>query len=163
MAKKAPTPVPDGMHTITPHLWFNGKGIEAVEYYKKAFGAELAGPLAKAADGKSLMHAMVKIGDSQIMMADAWAGQWEQAPDGSSTMGLWLYVDDCDALMQRAVDAGCNVICEMMDAFWGDRMGKVKDPYGHCWAIATHKWDYTPEEMAKGEAEFMEKCTQTTA
>jgi len=91
--------------------------------------------------------------------AGAWPGQWEQGTKDRATAGLFLYVEDCDALYQQAVDAGCEAIVPMEDQFWGDRMGKVKDPFGHCWAIATHQWIYTPEEMQKGQQEWLASQT----
>lgn len=152
MAKKATNPVPEGVPTVTVHLFFNGNCHEAVEFYQNALGAQLMGPVMYGPDGKSVMHAMVRIGDSGLMMADAWPGNWEKGPTDGATAGLFLYVEDCDALYHRALDAGCEVVEEMMDAFWGDRMGKVKDPFGHTWAIASNQWILTPEEMeARGE------------
>lgn len=151
MPRPAAKPVPEGMHTVTPHLWFNGNCAEAVTFYQKAFGAELAAPVAFGPDGKSVMHAMIKLGSSHLMMADAWPGQWEQAPKGSATAGLFVYVENSDALYDRAVKAGCEGLFPMADMFWGDRMGKVKDPYGHCWGIATHRYEMTPEEMKQGQ------------
>ena len=155
MPRPAPRPVPEGMNTLTTQLWFDGKCAQAIEFYQKAFGAELAGPVAYGPDGKAVMHAMVKIGNSHVMMADAWPGAWEQAPKGSATAGLFVYVDNCDRLFDRATQAGCEIIFATADMFWGDRMGKVKDPYGHCWAIATHKWEMTSEEMKQGQAEWL--------
>ncbi|NJK86239.1 MAG: hypothetical protein HC906_09965 [Bacteroidales bacterium] len=98
---------------------------------------------------------MIKIGDSNIMMADAWPGSWETGPVNNATAGIFLYVEDCDTVYKSAVDNGCEVINEMMDAFWGDRMGKVKDPFGHCWAIASLKWIMTPEEIMRGQEEWL--------
>ncbi len=146
MAQPAPSPIPEGMSTLTMHLWFNGNGGEAVDFYQKAFGAKVV-DVEKGPQEKSLMHAQVRIGDTNLMMADAWPGSWEQGPDGSASAGLWLFVEDADALYGRAVAAGCEVVTEIMDAFWGDRMGKVKDPFGHCWAIASRRWVLTPEEV----------------
>ena len=103
----------------------------------------------------TVLHSMLRIGDTNLMLADAFPGTWERGPDGASTAGLWIYVEDCDALFKRAVDAGCEVLMPMEDAFWGDRHGKVKDPFGHCWAIASHKWVYSPEEMAERQAQAM--------
>ncbi len=143
------------MHTVTPHLWFRGTCAAAVDFYQQAFGAEVAAPVVLGPDGKSVAHAMLKLGDSHIMMADARPDMWEQGPDGSASAGQFLYVEDCDELYQRALAAGCEVVDEMMDAFWGDRMGKVKDPYGHCWAIASHKWVLTPDEVAKRQQEWL--------
>ena len=93
---------------------------------------------------------MLKIGNSHVMMADSWPEAWEKGPEGAASAGLWVYVEDCDAHFNRATSAGCEVIFPLADAFWGDRMGKVKDPYGHCWSIATHKFDYTPGEIEQG-------------
>jgi uncharacterized glyoxalase superfamily protein PhnB len=160
MAQKAPKPVPDGMHTVTPHLWFNGNCRDAVEFYKKALGAEVIGQIVPSPDGKGVWHAMVKIGDSTLMLADARAGSWEKGPDKNSTMSIWLYVEDCDAVFNNALKNGCQVIFPMADMFWGDRTGKLKDPYGHCWAVATFKWIYTPQEMKQKELEMMAKMPQ---
>ena len=155
MASNAKAPIPEGMHTATPYLWFNGNCAEAIQLYQKAFGAKLSGEVATGPGGDGVMHAMLRIGDANLMMADAWPGSWEKGPETAATMGLWLYVEDCDALFERAAGAGCEVVMPMMDAFWGDRMGKVKDPFGHCWAIATHKWEYTPEEIEQGMQEWL--------
>jgi uncharacterized glyoxalase superfamily protein PhnB len=146
--------VPEGFHSLTPHLWFDGNCAQAVEFYQKAFGAELAAPVADGPGGK-VMHALMKLGNSHLMMADAWPGQWETAPKGSATAGFFIYVEDCDKLFERATKAGCEVIFPMADMFWGDRMGKVKDPYGHCWGIATNKWIMTPDEISKGQQEWL--------
>jgi len=154
MPKNAPKHIPDGMNTVTTHFWFNGNCKEAIEFYKKALGADSLFPSVESPDGKSILHAMLKLGDSNLMLADAWPGQWEQGPKDNATTGIFLYVEDCDALYNQAIDAGCKVVDEMMDAFWGDRMGKVKDPFGHCWAIATHKLILTPEEMEERQKEW---------
>ena len=155
MAQPAPKPVPEGVNTLTTHLWFNGNCAEAVEFYQKAFGAELIAPVVPGPEGKGVMHAMLKLGNSHVMMADAWPGSWEIGPDGSATASLFVYVDNCDKLFARATGAGCDVTMPLDDMFWGDRMGKVKDPFGHCWFIATHKWVYTPEEMQRGQEEWL--------
>jgi PhnB protein len=160
MAKQAEQPVPQGMHTVTTHLWFAGQCGEAVDFYQKAFGAELAEPPVTGPDGKSVMHAMLRLGDSRIMMADAWPGGWETGPDSGATAGLWLYVTDCDGLFKRATEAGCEVMMPMQDAFWGDRFGKVKDPFGHGWAIATHQWILTPEEIHEREREWLKSLSK---
>jgi PhnB protein len=103
---------------------------------------------------------MMKIGDSTLMLADARRGGWEKGPDTNSTMSIWLYVEDCDTIYNNALKNGCQVIFPMADMFWGDRTGKLKDPYGHCWAIATFKWIYTPGEMKEKELEMMAKMPQ---
>lgn len=155
MPKPAPKHVPEGMNTLTTHLWFNGDCAQAIEFYQKAFGAEMCAPAATTPGGKGIMHAMLKIGNSHIMMADAWPGAWEKGPQGSASAGIFVYVEDCDRMFDRAVKAGCSTIFPMADMFWGDRMGKVKDPYGHCWGIATHTWVMTPEEMQKGQDDWL--------
>ena len=155
MAESAPKPVPEGMNTLTTYLWFNGNCNEALEFYKKAFGAEPVGAVIPSPDGKSVLHSMLKFGNSHVMMADAWPGEWEKGPKDSSTAGLFVYVEDCDALFQQASNAGCEVKQPVADMFWGDRMGKVKDPYGHCWVLATHTYIHTPEEMQKGQEEWL--------
>jgi PhnB protein len=158
MPTKAPKHIPEGMNTITTELWYNGNCMQAVEFYKKAFGAETIGEISKAPDGKSVIHAMLKIGNSNIMMADVWPGNYETGPVNTATAGLFLYVEDCDKLYNQALKAGCMVVNEMVDAFWGDRMGKVKDPYGHCWSIATFKWVLTREEINKGMEDWMKSA-----
>lgn len=160
MPEKAPKSVPEGMHTVTVHLWFDGNCKEAIDFYQKAFGAELAETPVPTPDGRGIMHAMLKMGNSNIMMADALPEQWEQGPNGTATAGMWCYVDDCDTLFNRAVEAGCEVIYPLMDAFWGDRNGKVKDPYGHCWSFASQKWILTQEEMQKRMQEWLKSLEQ---
>lgn len=155
MAKPAKAPVPEGMHTITPHLWFNGEAAAALDLYQRAFGAEVVGDVAKGPDGKSVMHAMLRFGTSHVMIADAWPGNWERGPTDAATAGLWVYVNDCDALFRRAAAAGCEVTMPVADMFWGDRMGKLKGPYGHTWAIATHKEVLTPEEIHEREQAWL--------
>ena len=147
--------IPEGMHTLTPYIWFSGLGAQASQLNQKAIGAGVVGYAVKGSDRKSIIHAMMKMGDSMMMLADAFPGSFERGPEGSATMSMWVYVEDCDASFKRALDAGCEEIMGMMDAFWGDRMGKLKDPFGHCWVIATHKRDLSPEEIAKGQEEFM--------
>jgi PhnB protein len=160
MSNKAPNPVPEGMHTLTTQFWFSGDCQDALDFYEEAFGAELVAPAAMGPDGKGVMHAMLKIGDSNLMLSDAMEGTWESGPDESATAGLWVYVQDCDAFFERAVKNGCTVLQPLWDAFWGDRMGKVKDPFGHTWSIATRKIDLSPQEMAKGQEEWLESMKQ---
>ncbi|MPZ46397.1 MAG: VOC family protein [Betaproteobacteria bacterium] len=138
--------IPDGMHSVTPHLVCAGASA-AIEFYKKAFGAEelarLPGP-----DGK-LMHALIRIGDSPVMLVDefpAWDALGPKTLKGSPVT-LHLYVDDVDAFVQRAVDAGARVTAPPSDMFWGDRYGKLEDPFGHHWSVATHIRDVSGEEL----------------
>ena len=152
-------PVPEGYHTVTPYLTVKN-AAEALEFYERAFGAthvlRMAGP-----DGKSTMHAEFKIGDSMVMLADEWQqGAKAPASIGGTTIGIFLYVEDVDALFKRAVAAGATVTMPPTDMFWGDRYSKLTDPFGHHWSIATHKFDMTEEELAQGQKEFMAKMGQ---
>ncbi len=153
MAAKA-KPIPDGFHTVTPHMVVRG-AAEAIEFYKKAFGAE---ELSRSAmpDGM-LMHAEIKIGNSVIMLVDdmPMMQRWV-SPERlkGTTIGLAIYTEDADALFQRAVDAGAAVSMPLMDAFWGDRYGKLTDPFGHEWEICTHLEDLTPEEIGQRAQAF---------
>jgi PhnB protein len=101
------------------------------------------------------MHAMIRIGDTNLMMSDASPEGFGTGPDNHVNASLFLYVDDCDAVYNQAVAAGCIVIHELMDAFWGDRMGNVKDPFGHYWGIASYKWILTSEEIARAQEDWM--------
>jgi uncharacterized glyoxalase superfamily protein PhnB len=154
MPKPAPRPVPEGMHNITAHLWFNGNCADALELYQRAFDADVIDSV-PGPDGKGVMHSMIKLGDSMIMMADAWPGMWEQGPTTGTTAGIFFYTDDCDLVFDRAVDAGCKILSSMDDMFWGDRMGKLKDPFGHTWAIATNKLILTPDELQAAQEAWL--------
>ena len=155
MPVKAPKPVPDGMNTVTTQLFYNGNCKQAIDFYKKAFNAYVVGNIAYAPDGASVMHAMIKIGDTNLMMSDAFPDSFGSGPNTIVNASLFLYVEDCDLVYNLAVSAGCTVINKMMDTFWGDRMGNVKDPFGHYWGIASYKWVLTPEEIARGQEEWM--------
>jgi len=154
-AKKA---VPDGYHTVTPSLTFDN-APQAIEWYKKALGAEelarITGP-----DGK-IMHAEIRIGDSRIMVNDAVMGTKGPKAIGGSPASLWVYVEDCDTLFNRAIAAGAQryggAMGAMTDQFWGDRSGSLTDPHGYTWTIATHKEDLSREEMEKRQAEWMKQ------
>ncbi len=145
--KTAPVkPVPDGMHTVTPHLVCAG-AAKAIEFYKKAFGATEIMRL-PGKDGK-LMHAQVRIGDSSVMLVDEnpeWQIQGPTALKGTPVT-IHLYVKDADALFEAAVAAGAKALMPVQEMFWGDRYGLVQDPFGHNWSIATHVRDLTPEEI----------------
>ena len=139
-------PIPQGMHSVTPHLVCAG-AAQAIEFYKKAFGAveeaRLPGP-----DGK-LMHAMIRIGDSAIMLADEmpeWGSLGPKALKGSPVT-IHLYVDDADAFAKRAAAAGAKITMPVDEQFWGDRYGKLEDPFGHHWSVATHVRDVSMEEV----------------
>ncbi len=149
--------IPDGCSSVNVYL-IVPNSVQALEFYGKAFGAEalmrMPGP-----DGQSTVHAEMRIGNSTVMLTDE-NPQWNaKSPQtlGGSPASLHMYVEDCDGLFKRAVDAGCTVEAPVQDMFWGDRYGKVKDPFGFTWGIATHKEDVGPEEMQQRAAEFFSK------
>jgi PhnB protein len=144
----APKPIPEGYHSVTPYLAIDGAS-EAIEFYKKAFGAKERGRM--DAPGGKIGHAELEIGDSVVMLSDALPQFSTRAPTelGGTTVSVFMYVEDVDAVVKQAVDAGAKVEIEVQDQFWGDRFGSVTDPFGHNWAIATHVEDVPPEEMAK--------------
>jgi PhnB protein len=141
-------PVPEGVHTVTPHLTIRGAS-QAIEFYKRAFSAveiaRHAGP-----DGKSVMHADLQIGNSRIFLAEEVPSMGSKGPHSlkGTPVVLHLYVPDTDLAFKQAVQAGAKTRMPPMDMFWGDRYGQVEDPFGHVWAIATHKEDLTPQELA---------------
>jgi PhnB protein len=155
---KAKSAVPQGFHTVTPQLTLDN-AAEALAWYVKAFGAEEVSR-AVGPDGK-IMHAEIRIGDSPIMVNDAMMGSKGPHALGGSPASLWVYVEDCDALFNRAKAAGAKVadgpMGDMQDQFWGDRCGTVFDPEGYRWTIATHKEDLTPEELDTRQKAWMER------
>jgi PhnB protein len=154
MAEKV-KPIPDGYHSVTPYLTLSDSA-RAIEFYKKAFGATEQFRMETPA-GK-IMHAEIKIGDSIIMLSDEMGGDC-QSPEalGGSPAGMMLYVEDVDAVFDRAVAAGGKVKMPLDDMFWGDRFGTITDPFGHVWSIATHKEDVPPDELEKRGKEAMAK------
>jgi PhnB protein len=141
-----PKPVPQGMQSVTPHLICAG-AADAIEFYKKAFDAveeaRLPGP------GGKIMHAMIRIGDSAVMLVDEmpeWGALGPKSLKGSPVT-IHLYVENADATVERAVKAGAKVTMPLADQFWGDRYGKLEDPFGHHWSVATHVRDVSTEEM----------------
>lgn len=145
-------PIPEGYHSLTPHLIVKD-AAKAIDWYAKAFGAteilRMPGP-----GGKGVMHAEIKIGDSHIMMAEENPAFNNKSPStlGGSPVALHLYVEDADKAFKQAVDAGAKAEMPPQDMFWGDRYGKVTDPDGHSWSIATHTKDMSPEEIMAGAA-----------
>ncbi len=146
-----PKPIPDGYHTATPYLIVND-AAQAIEFYKEAFGATELLRIAKP-DGK-IGHAEIRIGDSTIMLADEFPEMGARSPQsfGGSPVSIFLYVENVDAVFAQTVAAGAVVQRPVADQFYGDRMGGVKDPFGHAWYIATHVEDVSPEEMRKRAA-----------
>jgi PhnB protein len=141
--------IPKGYHTITAQLAIDGAG-KAIEFYKKAFGAEVVDQAADPS-GTKVWHASLRIGDSMLFVNDVFTDMGG-SPSHSE---LWLYVTDCDASFKRAVDAGAKGTVPPSDMFWGDRMGQVVDPFGQKWTIATHTKDMTPEEQKKAADAFV--------
>ena len=149
-------PIPDGFHSLTPHL-IVAEGAQAIEFYKKAFGAQEMSRLLTP-DGKTVMHAQLKIGDAIFMLGGEFPPH-NLAPKnrGGTSVFLHIYTADADAAFARAVKAGCAVKMPVSDMFWGDRYGVVEDPSGHQWSIATHQHDYTQEQIAANAKEFFVK------
>ena len=153
MATKAKKPIPDGYHSVTPYLVCKG-AAQALDWYKKAMGAEetvrMPGP------GGAIMHAELRFGDSMVMMADEFPEMGARSPQtlGGTPVGMCLYVNDCDVVFQRAVDAGAKVERPLQDQFYGDRSGTIIDPWGHKWTISTHIEDVSPEEMGQRMKEW---------
>ncbi len=145
MATKA---IPEGYHTLTPYLAVHD-AAKAIEYYKKAFGAKER--VRMEAPGGTIGHAELEIGDSLVMLSDPFPQANTKPPTelGGTSASVFMYVEDVDAVVKQAVDAGATVTMEVADQFWGDRFGTVSDPFGHTWSIATHVEDLSPEEIAE--------------
>ena len=152
--------IPKGYHTITPFMTVRD-AARAIEFYKQAFGAKERGVM-KGPEGK-IMHAELVIGDSIIMLADEFPefGSLSPQSTGGSGTGLHIYIENVDSAFDRAVKAGATVEMPVADMFWGDRYGKLRDPFGHKWSIGTHKADLSMEEMKKGMDEAMAKMPKS--
>jgi PhnB protein len=140
-------PIPEGYH-ITPYLAVDDAAA-AIEYYQKVFGAKERSRM-DAPDGR-IGHAELEIGGSLLMLADAFPQFATRSPSelGGTSASIFMYVEDVDAVVKKAIDAGGTSTMEVADQFWGDRFGSVKDPFGHVWSLATHVEDVPPEEMAE--------------
>jgi uncharacterized glyoxalase superfamily protein PhnB len=144
-------PIPEGFHTLTPHMIVKG-AAEAIEFYKRAFGAEeivrMPGP------GGMVMHSELRIGDSPLMVNDEFPDVGVRGPAsiGGSPVTLHLYVEDVDALMERAEKAGAKITMPAQDTFWGDRYGRLEDPFGHQWSLATRTENLTADEIRRRAA-----------
>jgi PhnB protein len=154
-------PIPKGFHSVTPYLTVND-AAHAIEFYKRAFGAQEV--IRMDMPGGKIAHAEIKIGDSRVMLADEMPGAGCQSPQslGGTTNGIMLYVENVDSVFKQAVAAGAQPEAPVTDMFWGDRYGRLKDPFGHSWSVATHTKDVTPAEMEKGMQESMKKMAQQT-
>jgi PhnB protein len=145
MATKA---IPEGYHTVSPYLAVDD-AARAIDYYVSAFGAKEV--VRMEAPGGSIGHAELEVGDSRIMLSDPFPQASTRPPKelGGTSVSVFMYVEDVDAVVKQAVDAGATVTMEVADQFWGDRFGAITDPFGHVWSIATHVEDVPPEEMAE--------------
>jgi PhnB protein len=144
----AAKPIPDGYHTVTPYLAVDD-AAQAIEYYKKAFGAKER--VRMEAPGGKIGHAELEVGDSLIMLFDPFPQSSTRPPKelGGTSASVFMFVEDVDAVVKQAVGAGATITMEVADQFWGDRFGTVTDPFGHVWSIATHIEDLTPDEIAE--------------
>ena len=146
--------IPDGMHSITPHLVCAGAAA-AIDFYKKAFDAveEVRIP---APDGR-LMHACIRIAGSPVMLVDEFPEMGGVGPKAlpASPVTIHVYVDDADAMFAKATAAGAEVVMPLADMFWGDRYGQIRDPFGHSWSIATHQRDMSAEELQAAARDAM--------
>ena len=151
--------IPEGFHTITPHITVrNAK--QAMEFYKKAFGAEV---LRTMMQGDSVMHAVLKIGDSLVMLNDEFPEMDALSPLSTHGSGVVLHIatENVDAAFERATSAGAKVAMPLMDQFWGDRYGVVTDPYGHKWSLATHIRDMSEDEVRRAQEEAFAKMPKS--
>ena len=147
-------PIPEGNHTITAALVVRD-GKKAIEFYKAAFDAKLLSVM-NGPDGKSVMHAELKIGDTKIYLGDENPDMGAKSPQalGGSPVSLNIYTEDCDVMFKKAIAAGGTVKMPLDNMFWGDRYGKITDPFGHEWGIATHVEDVSEAEMEKRGKEW---------
>jgi PhnB protein len=152
--------IPEGFHTITPSLTCKDCA-KAIEFYKKALGATELMRM-HSPDGSKITHAELKIGNSMVFVNDE-MGPGCAAPGTASGVSLFLYVENADATFGSAVAAGAKVDMPLDNMFWGDRFGTLTDPYGHCWGVATHVEDLTPEEIGKRAAAFFAKMAKAAS
>ncbi len=153
-------PIPQGYGTITPGITVR-EGSKAIDFYRRAFGAEERMRMPWP-DGRSIMHAELKIGTSIFMLNDENPAMNAFSPEHykGSPCGFYLYVEDADGTQKRAIAAGAREVMPVMEMFWGDKMGCVTDPFGHRWNIATHTRDLTLEEMRHGQEAWLEEMAQ---
>lgn len=154
-------PIPEGFHSLTPAITCKDTAA-AIDFYKEVFGAaeinRMLGP------GGRVMHAELRIGDSVIFVSDEFPGMPSAPTPGAvASFYIFLYTPDVDAVFNRAVSAGAQVGMPVTDMFWGDRYGKLTDPFGHSWGVATHVEDVSPDEMARRSAEWTANMTKAAA
>lgn len=150
--------VPEGYHSLTPAITCKG-AAKAIDFYKQAFGAteksRMEGP------GGMIMHAEIQIGDSPLMLGDEFPGMSSAPnPNVPPSFSLNFYTDNVDSAFDRAVKAGCKVVMPLQDQFWGDRYGKLVDPFGHTWGLLQHIEDVPMEEMERRGREWTEKMAK---
>lgn len=157
MSKPAVKPIPEGMHSLTPHLVCAG-AVDAIQFYIKAFNAVELGRV-PTPDGK-LMHAMVRIGNSALMLVDEFPNWGTLGPKSlkGSPVTIHLYVESVDAAVEQAVAAGARITMPVADMFWGDRYGVLEDPFGHHWSVATHIHDPSAEEIQQAMQKMAGGC-----
>jgi uncharacterized glyoxalase superfamily protein PhnB len=156
MTTKSVQPIPEGMHSVTPHLICAGAAA-AIDFYKKAFAAIETSRLPDP-NGK-LMHGSIRIGDSTVMLVDEMREHGSLGPKAlnGSSVAIHLYVEDVDAFTDRAVAAGAKLTMPVQDMFWGDRYGQLEDLFGHRWSVATHVLDVSPGEMQQAMQKMREQ------
>ena len=155
-AKRKVSAIPKGFRSLTPYLIVRG-AADALAFYAKAFGAKTT--LNMTMPDGSVMHAEIKIGDSMLMLSEENPSWGSKSPLllGGSAAHVMIYTKDVDALVARAIAAGCTAEMPVMTMFWGDRYGKVKDPFGHQWSIGTHVEDVSPKECQRRAIAFMQQ------
>ena len=150
-------PIPDGFRSITPSLVCRN-AARAIDYYKNVFGAtelvRMPGP------HNTILHAELQIGDSKFVVSDSMSKTPPAGPEPgvSNPIYVFLYVPDADLTFNRAVTGGARVDFALQDMFWGDRYGKITDPFGQQWGIATHTREVAPEEMKREQEAFLAKA-----
>ena len=170
---KSVNPIPEGYDSITPHLIVKNC-VDAIEFYKKVFGAVEERRFTMPDDNTKIIHAVLRIGknnsNSRIMLADEFPGMCDSSLSNGEKIGspktiggnsvfLNMYFEDVDEIFNKARNEGATVIMPLMDAFWGDRYGQLKDPFGHIWEVATHKKDMTKEEIERAAKEAFAKMS----
>lgn len=154
-------PIPEGYHTLTPSLTFKNSS-KALEFYQLAFGAKVLDHLPYP-DGRGTMHATMRLGDSILMMGDEMPSEGcakSAETLGGSPISLYVYVQNVDQAFEQAVGAGATVTMPVMDMFWGDRCGSLKDPFGYSWMVATHIKDMSELEIKRGAQDFFTQCAK---
>lgn len=150
--------IPEGYHSITPSITCKG-AAKAIDFYKQVFQAKELSRMTMP--NNMIGHADLMIGDSHLMLNDEFPGMASApAPNSLSAVNLFVYTDNVDELFDRAVKAGCKVEMPLSNQFWGDRYGKLRDPFGHQWGLAQHVEDVSPEEMKKRSDEWASKMSK---